>query len=392
MTKHRLVAAGAVIALLVAALIWFGRAGGDSKAAAGAPPLPQVLAAAAITREHAPRSTYNGALAAVQSVELKPRVSGYVAEVSVPEGQLVRRGQRLFLIDPAPFRARLDVARAATREARARLGLAHAENTRAAQLVAEGVSAQERADQARAALAERQAQLASAEAAERIAALDLAYASVEAPISGRVGKILVTRGNLVAGGEAATPLTTIVSVDPLYVDFNVDEATYLAALAESRARGTVARLPVQVQLENGSRRSARLDFIGNRLDRGTGTIAARALLPNPGGALAPGLFAEVELAIGSPRPAVLVSDLAIGAEQGRRFVLVLGPNNTTQYRPVKVGGVVDGLRVIEDGLRPGERVVVKGLAGPGMKVNPKLVPMPAQAREASAVGPREAAR
>lgn len=389
MTKHRLVAAGAVIALLVAALFWFGRTG-EGEAAAAAPQPPQVLAAAAVTRDHAPRSTYNGTLAAVQSVELKPRVSGYVAEVRVPEGQLVRRGQRLFLIDPAPFRARLDGARGATREARARLGLARAENTRAARLVAEGVSAQERADQARAALAERQAQLASAEAAERLAALDLAYASVEAPISGRVGKILVTRGNLVAGGEAASPLTTIVSVDPLYVDFNVDEATYLAALAGSRTRGPAARLPVHVRLEDGSVRSARLDFIGNRLDRGTGTIAVRAVLPNPSGALTPGLFAEVELAVGSPRPAVLVSDLAIGAEQGRRYVLVLGPDNMTQYRPVKIGGLVDGLRVVEEGLRPGERVIVKGLAGPGMKVNPRLVPMPTQKGNAAAT--QEAAR
>lgn len=378
MDKRRLTAILAAAALLVAALIWFGTRGTDGKAEAASAPPPQVLAAAAITREHAPRSTYTGSLTAVQTVELKPRVSGYIQAVNVPEGQFVRQGQQLFAIDPAPFRARLEAARAATREAQARLNLARAENTRASRLVAEGVVAQERADQASATLAERQAQLASARSAERLAALDLSYTTVEAPISGRVGKILVTRGNLVAGGEAATPLTTIVSVDPLYVEFNVDEPTYLAALAASRTAGPAARLPVQVRLDDGSVRTARLNFIGNRLDRGTGTIPARAVLPNPDGSLAPGLFAEVELAVGAPQPAVLISDLAIGVEQGQRFVLVLDANNVAQRRPVRLGGTVDGLRVVEEGLRPGERVILKGLAGPGMKVQPRIVPMAAQ--------------
>jgi len=312
--------------------------------------------------------------------------------VSVPEGQFVRQGQRLFLIDPAPFRARLEAARAATREARARLGLARAENARAQRLVREGVVAQERADQALATLAERQAQLASAQAAERLAALDLAYTTVEAPISGRVGKILVTRGNLIASGEAATPLTTIVSVNPLYVEFNIDEPTYLAALAEARTASPAARLPVEVRLEDGSVRTARLNFIGNRLDRGTGTIPARAVLPNPDGSLAPGLFAEVELAVGAPRPAVLVSDLAVGVEQGQRFVLVVDRSNVAQRRPVRLGGTVEGLRVVEEGLRPGERVILKGLAGPGMTVQPRLVPMTAQGVQAAQAQPQGAAR
>jgi len=392
MTKQRLIAVLAAGALLVAALIWLGGRGGNGQAEAAAPPAPQVLVAAAIAREHAPRSTYTGALTAVQTVELRPRVSGYIQAVSVPEGQFVRQGQRLFLIDPAPFRARLEAARAATREARARLGLARAENARAQRLVREGVVAQERADQALATLAERQAQLASAQAAERLAALDLAYTTVEAPISGRVGKILVTRGNLIASGEAATPLTTIVSVNPLYVEFNIDEPTYLAALAEARTASPAARLPVEVRLEDGSVRTARLNFIGNRLDRGTGTIPARAVLPNPDGSLAPGLFAEVELAVGAPRPAVLVSDLAVGVEQGQRFVLVVDRSNVAQRRPVRLGGTVEGLRVVEEGLRPGERVILKGLAGPGMTVQPRLVPMTAQGVQAAQAQPQGAAR
>lgn len=388
MAKRRVAAAVAALVVLAAVTVFIlGRAGSGAGAAAS-PTAPQVTAAVAITREHAPRKVYTGALSAVQSVELKPRVAGYIAEVSVPEGKFVRQGQRLFLIDPAPFEARLEAARAATREAQARLDLAEAENARAATLVQRGAVAQERVDRASAALGERQAQFASAQATERLAALDLSYTSVEAPISGRVGKVLVTRGNLVAGGEAASALTTIVSVDPLYVEFNVDEPTYLAAIAGGQAPAT--RLPVQVKLEDGSLHTARLNFIGNRFDRGTGTIPARATLPNPAGGLTPGLFAEVELPVGALRPAVLVSDVAIGAEQGRRFVLVLDQTNTTQYRPVTLGGLIDGLRIIEDGVEPGERVVLKGLAGPGMKVEPNLVPMDSQAPQAQASARRAA--
>ncbi len=372
MRKSRVAAAlGAILATGLVVLWVRGPEGGEQAAAPGP---PMVLAASVVVQDHVPRSTYNGRLTAVETVELKPRVSGYIADVSVPEGQIVRRGQILFRLDNAPFAARHAAARAATREAEARLGLAQAEDVRARRLVAEGVAGRERSDVTTATLREREAQVASARAAERLAALDLRYAGVEAPIAGRVGQILVTRGNLVAGGETATPLTTIVSVDPLHVDFDVDEATYLRSLADRRGQGAEAK--VGVRLEDGSTRMARLDFIGNRLDRATGTIRARAVLPNPGGRLAPGLFAEVDVATDKARSAILVSDIAIGVEQGRRFVLVLGAKNMTEYRPVTLGPIVDGLRVVETGLRPGDRVVVKGLAGPGMAVKPRIVSMP----------------
>lgn len=376
-TKMRLLVAFAAIVLLVIFVIWF--LGRDTSGQAEAAPLPpEVLAAAVVTRDYAPRSTYTGTLAAVETVELKPRVSGRILEVSVPEGRIVRQGQRLFKIDPAPFQARLAAAKAATQEVRARLGLAQVESERARRLVEEGVVAQQRADEADAALAERTAQLASARANERVAQLDLAYTSIEAPITGRVGKILVTRGNMVGSGETATPLTTIVSVDSLYVEFNVDEATYLAALVQAQEQGSSERPPVQVRLEDGSVRSARLDFIGNTLDEGTGTIPVRAILSNRDGRLAPGLFAEVEIAIGAVRPTVLISDLAVGVEQGRRYVLVVDRQNETQYRPVQLGGLVGDLRVVEDGLAAGERILVKGLAGPGMKVRPRMISMSAR--------------
>lgn len=373
MRKARLAAASAaVLAIVVLLVLWTRGRGSEDQAASPAP--PSVLVAPVVVRDYTPRTTYTGRFTAVETIDLKPRVPGYIAEVTVPEGGIVRRGQTLVRLDSAPFAARLAAARAATREAEARLGLARAEEARARQLVAEGVVARERSDVATATLREREAQVASARAAERLATLDLDYASVEAPISGRVGQILVTRGNLVAGGETATPITTIVSVDPLYVEFDVDEATYLRAL--SKRRGRSAQTSVSVRLEDGTVQTARLDFIGNRMDRATGTIRARAIVPNPDGRLTPGLFAEVEIATGDTRPAVLVSDLAIGVEQGRRFVLVLGARNMTEYRPVKLGPLTDGLRVIEEGLRPEDKVVVKGLAGPGMAVQPKAVPMP----------------
>lgn len=388
MRKSRVAAALGAILATGLVIFWVRGPGGEEQAAT--PGAPMVLAASVVVQNHVPRSTYTGRLTAVETVDLKPRVSGYIADVSVPEGQIVRRGQILFRLDTAPFAARHAAARAATREAEARLGLAQAEDARARRLVAEGVAGRERSDVTTATLREREAQVASARAAERLAALDLRYAGVEAPIAGRVGQILVTRGNLVAGGEAATPLTTIVSVDPLHVEFDVDEATYLRSLADRRGQGAGAK--VGVRLEDGSTRTARLDFIGNRLDRATGTIRARAVLPNPGGRLAPGLFAEVDVATDKARSAILVSDLAIGVEQGRRFVLVLGAKNMTEYRPVTLGPVVDGLRVVETGLRPGDRVVVKGLAGPGMAVKPKVVPMPRGNGVQKASVQREAAR
>ena len=336
--------AAALVTIMVVGLVVFWARGWASGEQAAAPALPMVLAASVVVQDYTPRSTYAGRLTAVETVELKPRVSGYISQVSVPEGQIVRRGQTLFRLDSEPFAARLAAARAATREAEARLGLAGAEDARALQLVAEGVAARERSDVTTATLREREAQVAAARATERLAALDLSYASVEAPIAGRVGQILVTRGNLVAGGDAATPLTTIVSVDPLHVEFDVDETTYLRSLAARRGQSTQAS--VGVRLEDGSARFAWLDFISNRLDRATGTIRARAILPNPDGRLAPGLFAEVDVATDDSRPALLVSDLAIGVEQGRRFVLVIGAKNMTEYRPVTLGtGLLRGVSV-----------------------------------------------
>lgn len=384
MQRKRLIL-GLATALTIASVIWFTQRGGSTATAAAAPP-PSVVAAAALAHLYTPQSTYTGSLSAPQSVELKPRVSGTILSVRVPEGQFVGRGQTLFVIDPEPYFARLQAAEAAVREAEARLRIARTEQQRTGALVQEGVLPTARRDQTGATLAERQAQLASAIAARRLAALELSYTNVRAPIAGRVGRVLVTVGNLVAGGDSAPPLTTIESVNPLHVDFSVDERTYLDAIAAARTSGRARTLPVNIRLEDGSVQTARVDYVSNRLDRSTGTIPVRAVVANGDGRLTPGLFAEVEISTGTSRQAVLISDLAVQVEQGRRFVLVLDGQNQLQYGPVQLGGLVEGLRVVTSGLKPGERVLVRGLAGPGMTVKRRLVPMASQGLRASGEG------
>ncbi|MBF2963556.1 multidrug efflux RND transporter periplasmic adaptor subunit MexP, partial [Pseudomonas aeruginosa] len=230
----------------------------------------------------------------------------------------------------------------------------------------------ERLDSAIASRNASKAQVDAARAALDAAQLDLGFTRVTAPIGGRVGHIQVTEGNYVTNG--VTALTSIVSVDPLYVYFDVDERTYLQALAPTRGReGEQApRVKVALLTDESYGRSSRLDFLANAADRGTGTVRVRAVVDNPDGQLTPGLFAKVRLETGKPRAQVLVADHSIGTDQGRRYVLVVDEGNKTQYRPVELGPMVDGLRVVRQGLQPGERIVVKGLVRPDMQITPRL--------------------
>lgn len=360
---------------------------------AAAPAPPTVPVAMAVTRSTTPFVEFTGSLTAVKQVELRPRVAGYIQDVSVPEGHFVSKGRRLFLIDSRAFQASLDAATARLREAEAALALAQAEHTRAEQLFAQKVVARERLDTANAALNSRKAQVAAARAAVSAAGLDLSFTRVTAPISGRVGQVLINEGNYVASG--VTPLTTIVSIDPLYVYFDVDERTYLRSLAKTRTKADrkgeeAPRVMVALATDADYARPGRVDFLSNTADRGTGTVRIRAAVDNPDGELTPGLFAKVKLETGAPRQSVLVSDQSIGADQGRRYVLVVGAGDKTEYRPVELGPVVDGLRVIEQGLRPGERIVVKGLVRPGMQITPQSAaidgtPLRASRGQASAI-------
>lgn len=335
---------------------------------------PSIPVAEVIVRPVTPFVEFTGSLTAVDRVELRPRVAGYIQNVSVPEGHLVEKGRRLFLIDPRVFQAAVNAATARLREAEAASLLAQAEHARAKELFAQKVVARDRLDTATASLNAGKAQVDAAKAALDAAQLDLSFTRVTAPISGRVGQTLVTEGNYVASG--ITSLTTIVSIDPLHVYFDVDERTYLRSLAADRAKATphglqAAKVKVALLTDKTYSRLGRVDFLSNTADRGTGTVRIRAVVDNPDGQLTPGLFAKIKLETGAPQARVLVSDQSIGTDQGSRYVLVVGKDDTTQYRPVKLGTVVDGLRVIEQGLQPGEPIVVKGLVRPGMQVTPQ---------------------
>ncbi|MEO5324977.1 efflux RND transporter periplasmic adaptor subunit [Mesorhizobium sp. CC13] len=362
----------------------------DAGTAAPIPPPPQVPVAEVVTRVIAPSSEFTGVVAATKTVELRPRIGGTIESVSVPEGGLVERGQLLFQIDPRPFQVALQNAKAQLQRAEVLLSQAKSDLDRSKRLVPNGTISSKSYDDASARTQEREAQVLEARAAVSAAELDLSYSRVTAPIAGRVDRVLVTEGNLVAGaaGGAATLLTTIVSADPVHVYFDIDEATYLSFLGGARPEtagrnGSTFPVAVGLATETGYPHSGTLDFLGNRIDRSTGTIRARAVLANPDGRLTPGLYARVVLAVSAPRETVLIDDQAVGTDQGRRYVLVLGADDKAEYRPVELGAMNDGLRTVASGLKPGETIIIKGLVRPGMQVTPNRIAMaPDQRSEA----------
>ncbi|MGP2928951.1 efflux RND transporter periplasmic adaptor subunit [Serratia bockelmannii] len=343
----------------------------DSAPSATAPPPPAVPVAEVLVRPVTPFVEFSGSLTAVQRVELRPRVAGYIQAVNVPEGHVIEKGHPLFRIDPRPFQAALDAAAARLQEAEATATLALADFARARMLFNQKVIARERFDAATAAMNVSKAQVNAAKAALTAAQLDMTFTRVTAPITGRVGRTLITEGNYVASG--VTALTTIVSVTPLHIYFDVDERTYLQSLAAWRDKTATHEIKVMTALigDKTYSRPGRVDFIANAAERTTGTVRLRAVIDNPDGRLSPGLFAKIKLETGAPQAKVLIADLSIGTDQSRRYVLVVDKNNQTEYRPVELGPVVDGMRVIERGLQPGERIVVKGLVRPGMAITPR---------------------
>jgi gold/copper resistance efflux system membrane fusion protein len=356
--------------------------GETSTAASMTAPPPQVPVAEVVTRVIARSSEFTGVVAAAKTVELRARIGGTLESVSVPEGGLVERGQLLFQIDPRPFEVVLQNAQAQLQRAEVLLSQAETDLDRSQRLVPSGAISSKTYDDALFRKRERQAQVLEAKAAVAAARLDLSYSRVTAPIAGRVDRVLVTEGNLVTGasGAATTLLTTIVSVDPVHVYFDIDEPTYLGFLGQTRPeavgrKGTSFPVEIGLATENGYPHSGTLDFLGNRIERGTGTIRARAVLANPDGRLAPGLFARVKLATSAPRETVLIDDQAIGTDQGRRYVLVLGAGDMVEYRPVELGGMIEGLRVVASGLNPGDTIIIKGLVRPGMQVTPNRIAM-----------------
>lgn len=320
-------------------------------------------------------SDFTGRVAAPETVELRPRVSGYIEEVSFTEGELVKRGDVLFEIDPRPYRARERAARAELARARSQLTLSESQAERAQQLLNSRAISRDEYDERMAARDSARAAVSAAEAALENTQLDLQYTVVKAPISGRVSRAFVTRGNLASADQ--TLLTTLVSVDPMYVYFESDQQT----LVSSRGFFTPERHPqVRVGLagEEGYPHIGELDFIDNRLNSHTGTIQFRAVIPNPNGTFKPGQFARVEMPTEQLSHALLVNSKAVLTDQDRRYVYVVNEQNITERREVETGPQQDELVVIRSGLQPGEKVVVNGLQKiffPGMPVQPELVQM-----------------
>jgi RND family efflux transporter MFP subunit len=350
-----------------------------------APPPPQVTVASVVERQIADWDEFTGHFEAVDAVDVRPRVTGFVQRVAFVEGAMVRRGDVLFVIDSRPYEAEFARAEAELERARTRKQLADMEVERAQKLVNTQAISREELDARTSGRAEGDAAIRAAEAALRVARLNLDWTVVRAPISGRVGRAEITAGNLVQGGPmSATLLTTIVSLDPIYVYFDSDEHAYLKYMRSRPTAGSARAVQIGLANEAGFPHQGVVDFIDNRVDRTAGTIRLRAVLANRNRQFAPGLFARVKLAAGDQRPATLIQDQSIGTDQNRKFVLVLQPDNTIAYRAITIGRMVDGLRAVESGLKPGERVVINGLmrVRPGMKVTATDAAMVAEVKSA----------
>lgn len=372
----RLAAAG--LAVLLAGLL--AGCGGEGKQAAGGPPPPAVTVAKPVQQSVADYDEYVGRFVPIDSVEVRARVSGYLDQVNFKDGQMVKAGDLLFTIDKRPFQTTLDQAKANLEQARANLAFAETDLQRAQQLVRDHTITEQAFDQRTQAKRVAEASVAAQEAAVRSASLDLEFTELRAPIDGRIGDRRVSPGNLISGGStgSTTPLATIVSYDPIRFEFTFDEAAYLRyqRLAQEgpASRSGGAEVSLQLIDEKDFPHKGRMDFIDNVIDRGTGTIRGRAVLDNPDDLFTPGMFARVRVQASEPATALLVPDAAIGSEQVRKYVLVVGQDDKATQKFVELGRVVGGkLRVVKSGLAPDDRVIVNGLAKvrPGQKVTPK---------------------
>jgi multidrug efflux system membrane fusion protein len=322
---------------------------------------------------------FNGQISAIGSVEIRPRVTGYVDRVNYKEGDEVRQGDLLFSIDPRPYRAAVDSATARLERARATVQLAQVRDQRARTLVQTSAVSQDEADTRHATYLQSQADVLDAEAALAVATLNLQFTEVRAPIDGRVSRALLTVGNLAVADQSL--LTTMVSQDPVYVYFDPDEHSYLRYSAQAReSRHNAPALSVGVGLANeeGFPHLGKVDFFDNKVDPATGSIRLRATLENKDRIFTPGLFARVRVSTDSEAEAILIDDKAVLTDQDRKYVYVLGPDNTAQRRDIKSGRLSQGLRVVESGLAPGDKVIIGGLQRiyfPGAPVNPSEVPM-----------------
>ncbi|HEE9786440.1 efflux RND transporter periplasmic adaptor subunit [Enterobacter soli] len=360
----------------------------NSVAQNAAPPAPAVSAADVVVKSISQWDSFNGRIEAVESVQLRPRVSGYIDKVNYADGQEVKKGEVLFTIDDRTYRAALEQAQANLARAKTQASLAQSEANRTDKLVNTNVVSREEWEQRRSAATQAQAEIRAAQAAVDAAQLNLDFTKVTAPIDGRASRALITSGNLVTAGDTASVLTTLVSQKTVYVYFDVDESTYLhyqnLARSGQGASSNHMALPVEIGLtgEEGYPHQGKVDFLDNQLTPSTGTIRMRALLDNAQRQFTPGLFARVRLPGSAEFKATLIDDKAVLTDQDRKYVYIVDKEGKAQRRDITPGRLADGLRIVRLGLNPGDKVIVEGLQKvfmPGMPVNAKTVAMTANA-------------
>lgn len=376
---QRLIAASATLAY---ALLLAGCAPAESADSSGP---AKVGVATVVTRPIRLADEFNGRVEAIRAVEIRPRVSGYIDQVAYIEGTEVKAGDVLFVIDPRPYRDALKSAQAHLESARSGARLAQSRYLRARELIGMHAVSQQDFDQSQASRQQSVADLHAAEAAVATARLNLGFTEVRAPVAGRAGRALLTRGNLVQADQ--TMLTTVVSQNAMYVYFDCDENSYLRYGAGRQGTDTVLR--VELADESNFPRTGRIDFLDNRLDPSTGTIRARAVVRNDDRKLTPGLFARVSFESGAPVQSRLVDERAVLTDQDHRYVYVLGEGNKAIRRDVVVGRTVGGMRIVRSGLDAGDRVIVSGLQKiyfSGMPVTPEPTVKAVTSAIASATG------
>lgn len=348
------------------------------------PQAPAVSAADVVVKSISQWDSFNGRIEAVESVQLRPRVSGYIDKVNYTDGQEVKKGEVLFTIDDRTYRAALEQAQATLARAKTQASLAQSEASRTDKLINTNLVSREEWEQRRSAAAQAQADIRAAQAAVDAAQLNLDFTKVTAPIDGRASRALITSGNLVTAGDSASVLTTLVSQKTVYVYFDVDESTYLhyqnLARSGQGASSNHMALPVEIGLvgEDGYPHQGKVDFLDNQLTPSTGTIRMRALLDNAQSQFTPGLFARVRLPGSAEFKATLIDDKAVLTDQDRKYVYIVDKEGKAQRRDITPGRLAAGLRIVQKGLNPGDKVIVDGLQKvfmPGMPVNAKTVAM-----------------
>jgi multidrug efflux system membrane fusion protein len=373
----------AVVAVVIgggAALMNLSSVAAQAESAAVVPPAVQASVAVVEAKATAPSDEFSGRLEAIERVEIRSRVAGAVQEIHFREGALVKKDDLLVLIDPALYAADVDRAQGQVSASRARLILTKADFDRGQQLTSSSIT-QRDLDNRVNAYREAEANLKAAEAALKTAELNLGYTEVRAPVSGRVGKVEITVGNLISAGPTAPLLTTLVSVNPIYASFNADEQVVtraLKTLADEKAPGDIDRIPVHMtNVTDGAPVKGHMQFVDNQVDPRSGTVRVRAVFDNADGRLMPGQFARLTMGQPKAEQTLLISERAVGTDQNKKFVMVVDAKDKAQYREVILGPSVNGMRVILTGLKAGERIVVNGLqrVRPGVTIKPEMVAM-----------------